>query len=93
MAPPNSIACSVPDCDYTTPPGLTTYDLVTQHLALNSQSVHATAAPAPNNVVKARIDKQPRPKSKCDKKEHEFAFFSNQWSRYKRTTGITIIIS
>ena len=66
MAPPNPIACSVPDCDYTTPPGLTTYDLVTQHLALHSQSVHAIAAPAPNNVVNARIDKQPRPESSLE---------------------------
>ena len=87
---PNPINCSVPDCDYSTPPGIPTYELITQQLALHTQSVHAQpAGPAQANVVKARVDKQSRPESKREMTEHEFAFFTSQWARYKRATAIT----
>ena len=92
MAPPNPIQCSVPTCAYATPPGLPTYELVTEHLRLHAQGVHPpTAAPHahPTNVVTARPDKQSRPEAKREMTEHEFAFFSNQWARYKRATAIT----
>ena len=92
MAPPNPIQCSVDLCPYATPQGLPTYDLVTEHLRLHVQSAHPPPAgqqPHTGNVVTARVDKQTRPGSKRDMTEHEFAFYSNQWERYKRATGIS----
>ena len=45
---PTPIMCSAPDCEYTTPTGLPTYDLITQHLQIHAQIAHA-AVQGPGN--------------------------------------------
>ena len=43
---------------------------------------------APHSVT-AKIDKLCRPAAKRDMTEHEYKFFENEWTRYKRATNIS----
>ena len=88
---PTPIMCSAPDCEYTTPTGLPTYDLITQHLQIHAQIAHAAVQGpgnrAPSNA--AKVDKRPRPEAAQEMTEHAFRFFESEWGLYKRATGIS----
>ena len=43
MPAPNSIPCSVVDCEYTTPAGCPTWDLLRDFLEQHRESVHPAA--------------------------------------------------
>jgi len=82
--------CSAPDCDYTTPTGLPNHDLVTQHLQIHAQVVHAAAQRPGTRATSsaAKVDKRPRPEAAQEMTEHAFRFFESEWGLYKRATGI-----
>ena len=88
---PTPIKCSALACEYTTPTGLPTYDLVTQHLQIHAQIAHAAVQGpgnrAPSNA--AKVDKRQRPEEAQEMTEHAFWFFESEWGLYKRATGIS----
>ena len=96
MAPPPApapVSCSAPDCEFTTPVGVNDHATILQFLTLHVQTAHAAApaaqaARAPPSVT-AKIDKLCRPAAKRDMTEHEYKFFENEWTRYKRATNIS----
>ena len=93
MAPPQApppAACSAPGCESTTPPGVNDHATILQYMTLHVQTAHAAApaGPAPPSVT-AKIDKLSRPAAKRDMTEHEYKFFENEWTRYKRATNIS----
>merc|ERR1712240_353401 len=40
-------------------------------------------------AVMGKLDKRPRPQATTDMSEHEFKFFENEWTLYKRATNLT----
>ena len=85
------VSCSAPNCEFQTPPGVTDHATILQFLTLHVQTAHAAAPaaqPAPPSVT-AKIDKLCRPAAKRDMTEHEYKFFENEWTRYKRATNIS----
>ena len=87
MPPPARVECSAPGCDYVTPENLPNYDLVTTHLQLHANTVHAAPVAAPGlaqQVASAKVDKRPRPDVTLDMTDHEFRIFESEWELYKR---------
>ena len=92
MPPPARVECSAPGCEYVTPENLPNYDLVTTHLQLHANTVHAAPVAAPGlaqQVPSAKVDKRPRPDVTLDMTEHDFRFFESEWELYKRATKIS----
>ena len=94
MPAPARVECSHPDCEYLTPENLPTYDLITTHLQLHVNTVHAAPAPGlaqdqVQQVPSAKVDRRPRPEVSLDMTEHDFRFFESEWELYKRATKIS----
>ena len=62
MAPPTPLACSHSNCDFETPPGTPTWDLMANILATHTQAVHGGGGgqgqPA---AVNSKLEKLPQP--------------------------------
>ena len=91
MAPPPSQKCLVPGCEYATPENIPTWDLLTQHLLIHQQSVHPPATPnvpPGGGTSHAKTAKKERPSITNQMSEEAWRFFLDEWSRYKRQTGL-----
>ena len=96
MPAPAQQPCSVPDCPYRTPEGIPTWDLLTQQLDIHQKSVHpapvANAGPVPGagggGGSSSKTAKKTRPSITNQMSEESWRFFIDEWSRYKRQTGI-----
>ena len=72
MAPPPSQECTNVDCQYSTPDGIPTWELIATFISNHTQAVHSTPAAAQPAAqvggqtvsVKPRAEKVPRPKIK-----------------------------
>merc|ERR1712240_587072 len=62
------------------------------------QAAHPAAAPpggaggavgGRDRAVIGKLDKRPRPQAVPDMSEHDFKFFENEWTLYKRATNLT----
>ena len=99
MPNPAQRACEVPDCQYKTPLGLTSHDQQFQDIRLHLVMVHpqqATALAAISNPVEAggsqssvKAEKLSRPNLEEEISEVDWSFFTSEWRRYKRSTGLT----
>ena len=102
MPNPAPRSCEVQDCEYKTPTGLTSHEQQFQdirlHLVMAHPQVAATLAainnqagqpgtPGPQSSVKA--EKLSRPYLGEEITEVDWGFFLSEWSRYKRSTGLT----
>ena len=80
MVAPDPMPCSVDTCNFTTPPGIPSFQLVLQALQLHMQGAHP--APQPLEQIQhkgsGKIDKRPRPEAKPDMSEHDFRFFESE---------------
>merc|ERR1711873_129508 len=47
------------------------------------------AAGGRDRAVIGKLDKRPRPQAIPDMSEHDFKFFENEWTLYKRATNLT----
>ena len=96
MTPPPQKSCPVPDCQYSTPEGLPTYDILYRDLELHAKYNHENQQPGPvqgggtgGGGEGSRADKLPRPALREEATEADFIYFSDSWKRYKRSTGLT----
>ena len=94
MAPPTPKECPAPACPYTTPAGLTTYDLLYRDLELHARYAHPDVAAGPGrdraapSVDRPRPDKLPRPEINEGATEADWVYFSDSWNRYKRAYSL-----
>ena len=94
MAPPPSQECSHAECQYSTPEGVPTWELVVELLKLHRQDVHVQVQQSPQVdgqavSTKPRAEKVPRPQNKLGIGQDDFSYFKNRWISYKRSCGIT----
>ena len=95
MTPPPQKECPVDGCGYLTPAALPNYDLLYRDLEMHTKYGHPAPAAtaqlqaADTSAGSSRADKLPRPALKDEATEADFIFFSDSWTRYKRSTGLT----
>ena len=94
MAPPPSQECTNVDCQYSTPDGIPTWELIATFISNHTQAVHSTPAAAQPDAqaqahARPRAEKVPRPQIKLGIGQDEFSYFKNRWLSYKRSCGIT----
>ena len=95
MAPPTPMDCEVPDCQYTTRAGLPSFEhqftALRLHLAMAHPEVQLPPqqVPASSQSSSTKAEKLPRPTLGEDVTEVEWSFFTGEWQRYKRATGVT----
>ena len=94
MSPPTPVSCEVPGCEYKTRPGLTSFDQQFTALRLHLSMAHPELSANLDNPVagaqpSAKAEKLPRPTLDVEITEVEWTFFMSEWTRYKRSTGLT----
>lgn len=90
MAPPPQQPCTVPGCDYITPENIPTWELVIKQQEIHLKSKHANhAGNEGGGGQKGKLDKKVRPSITPQMTEESWRFIIDEWSRYKRQTGIT----
>ena len=94
MAPPQSQVCGKEECQYSTPEGIPTWELVFEMIRMHRQDVHPQAQQPPQvgdhaASAKPRAEKVPRPQIKLGVSQDEFSYFQDEWTSYKRSCGIT----
>ena len=100
--PPPPQACTARNCHYNTPVGAPTWEVVLGLMTAHVQATHPAPVQAPvqagaggagaaggGAAVMGKLDKRPRPQATTDMSEHEFKFFENEWTLYKRATNLT----
>ena len=81
MAPPNPLSCSNPDCDFTTPIGCPTWDLMVTLLSQHTQSVHGSTQHSQPGLGN-KLEKLPRPTFDLQMTESQWTFKKLQWDSY-----------
>ena len=87
MAPPPSMACSSPGCEFETPNSIPTYDLVIKSLELHTNAAHGNRVQS-SVVNKVMTEKPKRPSIVTNMTESDWIFYEHKWTRYKRQSGI-----
>ena len=85
MPPPACQECSVPECQYMTPEGIPTWEMLTTHLSNHTQAAHPTPAPVQNNQRvghNAKLESLPRPHFLLNMTESKWEFAKMQWDAY-----------
>ena len=81
------------DCEYKTPTGLPNFDTVYKDIEMHLQYYHRDIAPPPqqpsSSAAGPKADKLPRPTIGEGATDSDWIFFSDQWVRYKRSTGLS----
>ena len=77
MAPPASMECSKGECQFSTPEGIPTWELLMQCMNNHTQAVHPTPAAVQPEAqaqgqAKPRAEKVPRPQIKLGVSQDEF---------------------
>ena len=86
MALPLSQKCAIVECQYSTPEGVPTWELVVELLKLHRQPPQVDGQAV---STKPRAEKVPRPQIKLGIGQDDFSYFKNRWTSYKRSCGIT----
>ena len=79
MPTPQPLECSVASCDYQTPAGCPTWDLMVTLLTQHSNSVHGSSSNATQN---SKLEKLPRPTFNLNMTESQWNFTKIQWEHY-----------
>ena len=87
-APPPPQPCSAPGCDYTTPENIPTWELVIKQQEIHLRSKHPELAAHDQSEQKGKLDKKVRPSITPQMTEENWRFILDEWSRYKRQTGV-----
>ena len=84
MAPPSPLSCSVAGCEYKTPPGAPSWDIMANLLATHSSSVHGGGASAQASGASnhSKLEKLPRPVFTLNMSESQWTFTELQWNNY-----------
>ena len=82
--PPDPLHCSVPGCQYSTPKGCPTWDLMSNLLSTHTSGAHqaptAAVAAAPNSIT--RLERLPRPTFHLNMSKAQWDFTKMQWDAY-----------
>ena len=88
MAPPPPMECSNDDCDFTTPAGVPTWELVLRTLELHTQQKHPGPVTQQNSVPSAaKLEKLPRPTFSLLMTEAQWEFTMLKWIAYISQTN------
>ena len=82
MAPPPTQECGNVDCQFSTPEGVPTWDLVVRLLEQHDKHAHPLVQQPPQvggqaASAKPRAEKVPRPQIKLGIGQDEFSYFKN----------------
>ena len=93
MAPPAPVACSVQGCDYTTPANTPTWEIIRDFLQVHASTAHpAQAGAGPHHAPAPPVRPKPAPVSRPEidlgANEADWRFFTDEFGRHKRSTGI-----
>ena len=95
MPPPARQECSVPECEYTTPEGVPTWEMLTTHLSTHTQAAHPPPAPVQpqpqQHTHHAKLESLPRPKFTLNMTKAQWEFINMQWEAYIAQTSASDI--
>ena len=92
MAPPPEMECSYPECNFSTPPSIPTYELVLKALELQISTAHTPLTINMSNPARqqvSKVEKPKRPSVSSNMSESDWTLFDYKWNRYKRQPGIS----
>ena len=70
MAPPPPMSCSYPECTFSTPPNIPSYEFSLKSVELYVQTAHMVT-----ENTQAKIEKPRRPSITCNMSESDWTFF------------------
>ena len=79
MPTPQPLECSVETCQFQTPAGCPTWDLMVTLLTQHSNSVHGSQS---NAITNSKLEKLPRPSFNLNMTESQWSFTKIQWDHY-----------
>ena len=83
MPPPAPVKCSKPGCDFVTPEGAPTWELLNSFLTNHTSSCHQPAVPQPvAGQQSSKLEKLPRPVFTLGMSESAWEFVMVQWNAY-----------
>ena len=85
MAPPPPLTCSVPDCEFATPQGTPTWEIMSTLLNTHTLANHNAGGGTMgggSSTSAPRLEKLPRPTFQLDMTQSEWAFKYSQWQAY-----------
>ena len=83
MPPPAPVKCSKPGCDFVTPEGTPTWDLLNSFITNHPSSCHQPAVPQPGAAQQSsKLEKLPRPVFTLGMSESALEFVMVQWNAY-----------
>ena len=80
MPTPQPLECSVETCQFQTPAGCPTWDLMVTLLTQHSNSVHGSQSNA--ITQNSKLEKLPRPTFNLNMTESQWSFTKIQWDHY-----------
>ena len=83
MTPPPPMSCSYPECTFSTPQNIPSYEFLLKSLELHVQTAHMVT-----QNTQAKVEKPRRPSITCNMSESDWTFFLHKWDRYKRQTQL-----
>ena len=86
MPSPNPMECSDSGCDYSTPVGIPTFELLIKALELHVKTAHTVSSSSQDKI---KAERPKRPTVKLGLNESDWEFFVHEWERYTRQTGLT----
>lgn len=84
MPPPAQVSCSKTDCDFVTPEGTPTWELLNSFLTNHTNSCHPAPVAAPQGAGQpsSKLEKLPRPVFTLGMSESAWEFVMVQWNAY-----------
>ena len=82
MAPPTPLRCSHATCDYETPVGAPTWDIMVNLLSTHAQTVHGGGGQTQPVTSNSKLEKLPRPVFSLNMSESQWTFTKMQWDNY-----------
>ena len=90
MAPPTPLTCSAATCDYETPPGTPTWDLLASLLGTHTQAAHGGGGGGPQQTTNnSKLEKLPRPVFSLNMTEAQWSFKKLQWDNYISQSAVS----
>ena len=93
MAPP-PLKCSFTDCEYSTPAGCPTWELMIKQLEVHSTAVHPPpggGGGGPRVTHNAKLESLPRPNFTLSMTESKWQFTNMQWEAYIAQTNASTV--
>ena len=83
MPPPTPVQCSKPECNFVTPDGTPTWELINSFLTNHTNSCHSLVIPQPvAGHQSSKLEKLPRPVFTLGMSESAWEFVMVQWNAY-----------